>query len=784
MNIRKIRNLLILSLAIFLAASYLAPALLPSSAATVQAQEADQAKPSPDVRALQPQDAAFPGSATQANDTNQEDDPKDTQNRTFERGDLSSWILPSRSTVLPAAVPNPEDGSYVAYFGGIPNANEQLYQPFAFPAEPVADAHLSFQVTQYGEETTPGTDIFCAALYDSDLNERLVELDCLDGAAASSTTFNNVWQQINYDLSGSELAPLRGQTVNLVFEMTTNNSLHTVVFVDDVELEIATGGTESDAHESNNTFAAATTLTVGQPMNNLSINPTNDEDFFTFSGSAGQVVVVDIDTDPTHSTLDSMVMLLNDRGQILCQNDDDPATFDSYLQCTLPYTGEYYVLVRSYDRTGSSSSTYTLSVNLYAAGSVPPPPQPAPAPPSPASGAAWTAMLYFAGDNDMCDEYPILIERMEQELGSKIGDDGFLNIVVQFDRHAAYCAGQDSTIRFVVQEDGNYQDGINHWDLGELNTGDPQTLTDFATWSMQNYPADHYYLAIDNHGGGLTGIASDTTDNDEISNLEMRGALKQITNNGQHKLDVLAYEACLMGLYETAYDVREFTDYLFFFETVSWPNREAYSGYLGDERFTPMSTGYDLGKIMFDEYVEAVDSPHTPALIDTAQLDELNVAVNAWADTLRALARTSKPAMTAARQAAQKIDILSDNNKYLDLWDLADHMAAQGLAVPQSEAVKAAIDAAVINTNNHSFGNHNYDNAHGLSIFWPEDTSGAYQNYINDQVYATTSESTWDEFLRTYNSTADHPTLPAEPEPPEFLPAKSNNTVYLPSVLR
>jgi hypothetical protein len=153
------------------------------------------------------------------------------------------------------------------------------------------------------------------------------------------------------------------------------------------------------------------------------------------------------------------------------------------------------------------------------------------------------------------------------------------------------------------------------------------------------------------------------------------------------------------------------------------------------------------------------------------------------------MASTSKSAMTAARQAAQKIDLVvneevNHNHNYLDLWDLADQMAAQGIAIPQSEAVKAAIDAAVINTNSRSSGNHDYSNTHGLSIFWPEGTDGFYPDYISNQIYVTTSESTWDEFLRTYNSSTTRPGIPLEPEPTAPLPAKDIHIVYLPVVRR
>ena len=43
----------------------------------------------------------------------------------------------------------------------------------------------------------------------------------------------------------------------------------------------------------------------------------------------------------------------------------------------------------------------------------------------------------------------------------------------------------------------------NVQDLGtQVNSGDGATLTDFGTWAVKNYPADHYGLIMWDHGGG------------------------------------------------------------------------------------------------------------------------------------------------------------------------------------------------------------------------------------------------------------------------------------------
>ena len=38
--------------------------------------------------------------------------------------------------------------------------------------------------------------------------------------------------------------------------------------------------------------------------------------------------------------------------------------------------------------------------------------------------------------------------------------------------------------------------------LGILDMGNPQVLTDFITWGQDNYPADKYVLVFWDHGGG------------------------------------------------------------------------------------------------------------------------------------------------------------------------------------------------------------------------------------------------------------------------------------------
>ena len=377
----------------------------------------------------------------------------------------------------------------------------------------------------------------------------------------------------------------------------------------------------------------------------------------------------------------------------------------------------------------------------------------------PSAQRTWTAILYIDGDNDLCNAYPRLLTRMEQELGDKIGPNGFLNITVLIDHHPGYCQGIGNAMRYLIQPNGAYTDGVNRWDMGEIHMGDPQTLVDFAQWSMTNYPADHYYLAIDDHGGGITGLAWDETNGDDpLTTSELHAALQTITNNGQQKIDVLAYEACLMGMVENAYDVSPFTDYVFAFPTISWTNNASYPSYFGDGRFNAATDGRSFGEIIFDVYYESVTLPYAVSLVESAKMDAVQSALNSWASAVHAQLGSAQDKISDVRNNVQKVDVngndqVNNDDPYVDLWDAADKMAAQGIAATEGNALKAAIDAALVRSAfrpAHPQVNVDYSNVHGLTIFWPQSSQAPYPyaDYVNGSLYGATAAGTWDDFLQ------------------------------------
>jgi hypothetical protein len=107
---------------------------------------------------------------------------------------------------------------------------------------------------------------------------------------------------------------------------------------------------------------------------------------------------------------------------------------------------------------------------------------------------------------------------------------------------------------------------------GERNMDDSQTLIDFVRWARDNYEAKHYYLAIDDHGRGTSCIAWDETiGQDECITMPgLSQALQGATLNGDEPLDVVHYNACLMGMLENAYEIQDYADYVVLFPAGTW----------------------------------------------------------------------------------------------------------------------------------------------------------------------------------------------------------------------
>lgn len=381
----------------------------------------------------------------------------------------------------------------------------------------------------------------------------------------------------------------------------------------------------------------------------------------------------------------------------------------------------------------------------------------------------WTILLYLNGDNNLAEDMDEVVASL-----AAAGASPGAHVLALVD--GAPSQGARGGTRLYDLTRGTpvqiSPDAAPFLAPGELNMGDPRTLTAFYEWGADTYPARHRLLAIVDHGGGWapsatlyppgvlpihrkvrisggsglswdeTGGAdtSDTSDDaDYLDSKEMATALATI--NGHRALDVLFYDVCLMGMVEVAYQASGSATFLVSSQNIGWSPVGEEGRYVRlVQGLTSSASPQQMAERLVAAYgagLPPAEHPYTIAAVRLAALGELRTAMDALtAELIRAL--DTPGGITDLRRAyleAQKIDYDSDlvvepdTDGFVDIKHFAQRVAAN-FAAPAVDAaaarVAAAIDAAVVARGQRSEApwsdpdrRWELDNTNGLSVFLP-----------------------------------------------------------------
>lgn len=143
----------------------------------------------------------------------------------FESG-TSPWVQTSTNGYQLIDTTRPHTGSYSAYMGGYNNGTDTIYQQVTIPAN-ATSANVSYWWYMTTQETSHPWDKFYAQVLDANGNLLTTLQSLNDGSTA------NTWTKSTYSLLA-----YKGQTVRIYFKLTTDSSLTTSFFVDDVSLNV------------------------------------------------------------------------------------------------------------------------------------------------------------------------------------------------------------------------------------------------------------------------------------------------------------------------------------------------------------------------------------------------------------------------------------------------------------------------------------------------------------------------------------------------------------------
>jgi hypothetical protein len=360
----------------------------------------------------------------------------------------------------------------------------------------------------------------------------------------------------------------------------------------------------------------------------------------------------------------------------------------------------------------------------------------------------WTILGYFDGNNPE-DEAPggySYVIRDLQEL-EETGSSDSVQIVVML--------GSTETggnCRYYhVEKHTNEPEGVISstvlQDVGKKDMSDYTTLRDFVGYTMQNYPAEHYMLIINDHGKGWKGLCSDNVNGSGgwMSLPDLSSALLGF------EFDIIWLYSPNMATTEVAYQIKDRAEYLIASQLKNYPDNIMGSSYWLPELVdNPLMNV----RLFVMDVIDGIDSAaynispekaFHAALIHLAKMPQL-------AEDLSNLGKqiidSTESYWNEIWNAWELAELRGRaDSEYVDLRDFSNHIQNQpnlNLVIKNgAAALEASVDDAVLLEKEYPL-DPQADYTGGLSIYLPWD-----HNHFDSLAYEPLdfSETNWRTFI-------------------------------------
>ena len=386
---------------------------------------------------------------------------------------------------------------------------------------------------------------------------------------------------------------------------------------------------------------------------------------------------------------------------------------------------------------------------------------------TPAPTTKWLVMLYQNADDEVLE--PDIV--FDVNTAEMVGSTDSVKIVAQLDRYSGAYAGDGNwseSRRYELLPDGNI-DQIGSpiiTNMGEVDSGQAQTLVDFAIWAINTYPAEHYILIMSDHGAGMFGGFSDMDNgNDEGIRLPaLESALSYITTRtGIGKLDIIGFDACLMAQLEVWSTVAPYAQIGVGSEEVESATGWAYEAFLKRLVDKPEMTAEELAAAIVDTFVSediyyqlmGEDPSYTMEYSTLSAIDLRQLpTVQAAADNLAvALQYINQSVVAEARNYSMAYVLVPDYTAfYLDIvnfGEMACGYSGDGGVCGASETLSQAVNSAIFAERHGAY----MQGSNGLTFYFPDSIffeitmDDSYGLAYRQHAAAFTNQSIWDEFL-------------------------------------
>ena len=265
-----------------------------------------------------------------------------------------------------------------------------------------------------------------------------------------------------------------------------------------------------------------------------------------------------------------------------------------------------------------------------------------------------------------------------------------------------------------------------------------ESLKDFIVWAKDTYPADRYILTLWDHGGGtMGGFGTDEYyPEDGLSLAEIAGA---VTGSGI-KLDIMSFDACLMGTLETAYSFEPCADYLLASEETEPGTGWYYTDAMAELSKRPSMPTVELGARLIDDYGKDNDNEGvTLSLVDLREIPVLYESYSQYSGNAKDYIKTDSGFRQVSKARRDSRSYADGENEQIDLADYVRQTSVAGGA-----ALLRRIFSAVKYRNKSDM-----DGSYGLAVYFPYTQPEAYETVREslDEIDCTGAEPFYNDFL-------------------------------------
>jgi hypothetical protein len=375
----------------------------------------------------------------------------------------------------------------------------------------------------------------------------------------------------------------------------------------------------------------------------------------------------------------------------------------------------------------------------------------------------WTFFVYIAADNNLNPEADLNIAQMVRESSSS-------NVYIVVHLNIKRMGENKKTQKLLIKNGTISQIGATTAE----DSGSGKTLLNALEWAITEYPSDHLLVDIWNHGSGPLnrsmyhhrGVCYDDSTGNFMTDLDYKKAFDVIVNQyrGGKKIDIIAFDACLMANLEVAFTLQNYANYI-----VSSQQTVPGPGY----NYTDVLSIFDLKNpdaatlarwlvTSYNRYYKSSGESYTLSCIDASKLNAVVATTNTIAQTLTALLKTDRSGALARTITASTLPSVCphfDEPTYIDLYtfysNLYTRINQMGLNTTQASKLKTMIRSgmtAIAQAIMLTMHSPDFTKAKGVSIYFVDLEEGIQGSY--DNLHWSKVNPAWLNFLYEYASVA------------------------------